>query len=373
MTFELTYSTVRLTLRRNKIVLATGTGFIYRRTQQHYIVTAWHNLSGRHSFTLEPLQKGGALPDNMIVDMPSVFYHPDFKSPMFTRIPVRFEFDDGSLTTYRVHSQGWPRVDVAAIPFDPEAPLLQELHLSTGESFETRRPLAFQQEGGFRVSIVALSDDRISPPLPPNLGSLDRIVHTVGDDLFLLGFPAGVMDSSVIPIWKRATIATEPDILWKGQKQLLVDSASRRGMSGGPALYFNKDGWVPVEPGSSLSLGVPVHILHGVYVGRIGDSEFEAQVGVVWKNETIDEVIDFGRAAISTQQIECSVAEVEQKIREEWPQGADPNWYLDEKPALGYLTQRIMEKLAGRSNPYFVAAKLKEVAAEKMASMAISK
>jgi hypothetical protein len=132
-------------------------------------------------------------------------------------------------------------------------------------------------------------------------------------------------------------------------------------MSGGPALYYSKMGQLPVSPGSSVTVFQPLHILHGVSVGRIGDNQFEAQVGVVWKKE----IIDSGVRGISTWQIECSLTEIDREIRESWPQEADPVSYLDEKPCLSFRVHHVMEALKGRCDPYLVRDKLKEFAAEK--------
>jgi hypothetical protein len=192
MTFNITFSTVRLTLRYDKTDLATGTGFLYRRQGKHYLITAWHNLSGRHSETLKPLHKMGALPNNMLVDMPQVYQFPH-THPMYARMPVRFSFDDGEQTVYKVHSQTWPRVDVAVIPFDPSSDYLHETYLSTGETREFFKPLSWTQPDGSMIDIVALSDSDVSVELSADLLT-HKIEHTVGDDLFLLGFPEGVTD-----------------------------------------------------------------------------------------------------------------------------------------------------------------------------------
>lgn len=321
MTLHISYSVCPIILRFDKTVLAIGTGFLYRRKDHHYLVTAWHNLSGRHSETLKMLDdKTAGLPNDMIVDMPQIIDSPEH-GRTFTRMPIRFDFDDGVQPPYRVHAQRWPRVDVTVTPFDPEGDLHNEIYLSDGTTQEYLQPLVFQQADGLRSDIVTLTDDEVSVPLPANLLTPNDIVHTVGDSLFLLGFPAGVMDQSLTPIWKRASIATEPSIGWQGQKQFLVDSASRKGMSGGPTLYYSKNGQIPVHPGSQMSIRQPLHILHGIYVGRIGDSEFEAQVGVVWRKEIIDEIIDTGRPAISTHNIKYADSVVDQKIREVWPSG----------------------------------------------------
>ena len=365
MITSITYSVVRLTIRRDKEILGIGTGFLYRRNNQYYLVTAWHNLSGRHSLTLKPIHSQGGLPNNMIVDMPSVYHFPKNDRPaMITRRSIRFEFDNGTTTSYLVHQQSWPRVDVAVFPFNPADNIQHETLISTG-TIEFLSPLSLTQDDGSRLDIIALSDDPMVPKFPAMFGTSDQIAHSIGDDLFLLGFPAGVMDYSVTPIWKRATIATDPSVGWNRQKQFLVDSASRKGMSGGPAIYYNKFGHLPVEPGSNISIGTPVRILHGVYVGRIGDSEFEAQVGVIWKKQVIDEIIDHRRMALSTELIEVGLDDIDRTIQEAWRPDLDPDLYLDEKPPLYSFTNHVVEKLDGRANPEIVAERLKKFAATK--------
>jgi hypothetical protein len=324
VTLDISYSVVRLTMRFNATLLAYGSGFLYTRHGNSYIITAWHNLSGRHSWTLTGMHTQGGLPNNLIAVMPCLVIN-NQTGGLYTRSPVRFNFDDGVNTTYLVHATGWPRVDVAVIPFDPGSDLPHEIYLSDGTTRRFARPLRFKQDDGTFGDIVSLSSDPISLELPDGW----QFRHTVGDDLFLLGFPFGIVDYQVIPIWKRGPIATEPSHDWNGQKTFLVDAASRKGMSGGPALYYSKTGVVPVEPGSYLSVGRPLHIHQGVYVGRMGDSEFEAQVGVVWKKSVIDEIIDRGLPGHSTHDLEISLAEVEGVIRENWPKDIDLKLYTE--------------------------------------------
>ena len=49
---------VLLEMFRGERLLATGTGVLYRSGSDTFIVTAWHNVTGRHSETLEPLSGG---------------------------------------------------------------------------------------------------------------------------------------------------------------------------------------------------------------------------------------------------------------------------------------------------------------------------
>ena len=44
----------------------------------------------------------------------------------------------------------------------------------------------------------------------------------VSDDIFIIGYPKGITDYTMQPIWKRATIATAPHMGWEQQEQFLV-------------------------------------------------------------------------------------------------------------------------------------------------------
>ncbi len=74
-----------------------------------------------------------------------------------------------------------------------------------------------------------------------------------GDDAFVLGYPHFVDGgASFLPIWKRASIASDPRIA-QGPghpPRVLVDTATRQGMSGGP-VFVRQSGYI--VPGPSLS------------------------------------------------------------------------------------------------------------------------
>ena len=44
------------------------------------------------------------------------------------------------------------------------------------------------------------------------------------------------------PIWKKSTIASEPDIDINNLPCFYIDSTTREGMSGAPVVFFSKDG-----------------------------------------------------------------------------------------------------------------------------------
>ena len=68
-------------------------------------------------------------------------------------------------------------------------------------------------------------------------------VYSVGSEVFVLGFPRGLRTQSNFPIWKRGTIATEPAIPRDdGAPLILIDAATRKGMSGSPVCVFRLEG-----------------------------------------------------------------------------------------------------------------------------------
>jgi hypothetical protein len=67
-----------------------------------------------------------------------------------------------------------------------------------------------------------------------NMGSPDLLVG-IGMDVFVLGYPFGPGKTG-LPVWKRGSIASEPDLVPQVENYLLVDTASRPGMSGSPVI-----------------------------------------------------------------------------------------------------------------------------------------
>jgi hypothetical protein len=116
----------------------------------------------------------------------------------------------------------------------------------------------------------------------------------IGSPLFILGYP---FEPERYPIWKLATVASEPALTPAGRLHLLVDSASRPGMSGapviqrafGPAQIEGERGW------KMEMLSTPATRFVGIYSGRLHTrSEFDAQLGMVWPSQVVEEVVKRG-------------------------------------------------------------------------------
>jgi hypothetical protein len=70
---------------------------------------------------------------------------------------------------------------------------------------------------------------------PINLITSKPLRIRVGMEVFILGYPFGASPPA-FPVWKRGTIASEPDLARLTQGYYLVDTASRPGMSGAPVI-----------------------------------------------------------------------------------------------------------------------------------------
>lgn len=111
-----------------------------------------------------------------------------------------------------------------------------------------------------------------------------------GDDVYVLGFPFGDKMGS-LPIWKRGSIATEPDIDVEGLPKIFVDTATREGMSGSPVIVSRKGYTAPNGVFDDEAVFGDAHRFLGVYSGRIGSELQGLQLGVIWKSRVIDEII----------------------------------------------------------------------------------
>src|SRR5262249_29236132 len=137
------------------------------------------------------------------------------------------------------------------------------------------------------------------PPRPPELivalYPLNVLANTklrieIGMEVFILGYPFEIKPPAY-PVWKRGSIASEPQLARLTTDYMLVDTASRPGMSGAPVI---RRSWTNhmVQPGVVALVDTPLNKFIGVYSGRIPTNHsYEAQSGLVWDGSFIDEII----------------------------------------------------------------------------------
>jgi len=251
---QLSYTSIPITMYFDETQqkLASGTGFTYERNDKLYLITNWHNVTGLHPITKELIGKHGGIPDVLVLTLMTQ-EKPHIKWENF---PINL-YDKDKRADWFVHPEHKELVDVVAIEIE--------------------------YDGDFKGIFN-----------PINTIKFDEFKLEVSDDIFILGFPYELKGGGYFPIWKRGSIASEPDIDFEKLPKMFVDTASRPGMSGSPVI-FRRNGIHGTDNGKLKreSLIGTIQNFVGIYSGRIlGKTELEAQLGIVWKRKVIDEIID---------------------------------------------------------------------------------
>lgn len=258
--------------------IARGSAFVFTSDDEEFLITNWHNVSGRHSFTGKCLD-------------------PDLRVPTYLQLRVTAKESSGKhyLGDYRLdlyEESGKPRwfehpelnsfCDVVAIPFEkPEA----------------------------------------CPPYmyaPVNAPKSSKIPVEPGGTVFIIGFPLGITVGPNLPIWKAGYIASEPyfditvDALTAETGEPLaerplpaffIDSQTREGMSGAPVFASYTGAWDAADPYATVDFEDPDTVMGpdfilsgtarefvGCYSGRVADREDGAALGLCWRKDAIESV-----------------------------------------------------------------------------------
>jgi trypsin-like peptidase len=234
---QFTLTTVPLEQYFDGTRLGQGTGFMWKIQEQYYLVTNWHVLSMCDFFTRANLRKDAGRPNILR----ALF---NIQTEIFEKqrwdIKIR---DDNDKPLWLVHPSR--RVDIAVLP------------------------IPF----GLKELVIAL--------YPLNVLANAALRIEIGMEVFILGYPFKV-EPPAYPVWKRGSIASEPQLARLTTDYMLVDTASRPGMSGAPVI---RRSWTNhmVQPGVVALVDTPLNSFIGVYSGRVPtDHPHEAQIGLVW-------------------------------------------------------------------------------------------
>lgn len=234
--------------------LQTATSFFFQFKDQAYLISNWHIFSGRSRLTGQAFHKAGVVPN---------------------RLKICFRTQEGLFKTY---------VDIPLYDSDGEAIWLQ--HPAHGQNVDI---------GAIKVEIPTFPTSKglVHPsPVFVNGENLDPgMIVKVSSDVFIIGFPLGILKTDTFPIWKKGTVASEFDVKIDGLDSFFVDSATRAGMSGSPVFARSQIGHYDSIANDLVFNPRPSQRFLGIYSGRqVGASEEEAQLGLVWKTNLIDEV-----------------------------------------------------------------------------------
>jgi hypothetical protein len=218
------------------------------------LITKWH-VTGRHAETLEALdEKWAALPDRIRAYFPKAG-----------------NVDEQICETYLLQ-------DETGKPLWFEHPLSNAVDVGA-------LPILPPQE----IATVFVNDALAAPGFKPR-----EDFFFVSQDVWVIGFPRGIRVGT-LPIWKRATIASEPRSRpLANRHRILLDTATREGMSGSPILVVSKSLTPVTFDCREQQLDLPsVKVFLGIYPGRIvGKDELAAQIGIAWGAECIGEIIE---------------------------------------------------------------------------------
>ena len=232
-------------------MLATGTAFSYQTANNTFLITNWHNVTGKDIFTGEYLKQSGAIPDSI-----QIYLRRKENPLILDEIKIKL-YSDISLTKkiWIEHPFYKEKVDVVAIP----------LHKNIIEKY----------------LIQAINSNDFNNEIEPE----------ISDDVFVIGYPFQSLTKYGFPIWKKGSIASEPTVKQKDLPLIYIDTATRPGLSGSPVIY-QREGIHGLVDGTLQDDTIFGRIrgFLGIYSGRLGKDENLAQLGLIWRRTIIEEM-----------------------------------------------------------------------------------
>lgn len=255
----LSWVPLKLKTSANGHELSVATGFFYQHNGRSFLITNFHVVSGVNPNTGPILHSAGAVPDTLTLGVATSETQsagPKIVQWNWRQLPLYTEGDEPR-PIWTEHPDYGKRFDVVAIP------------------------------------LAGLEETSIMFANAPEL-DLDLIRVYPSMDAYVIGYPRGISGGGHFPIWKRATIATEPDIDLDKLPKFYIDTATREGMSDSPVYAQEVGYWLPegeTDPGKA-SIGKGRRFV-GVYSGRLGaEDEFKAQLGIVWKESALISLVE---------------------------------------------------------------------------------
>lgn len=264
-------------------MVATGTAFFYELNGDWFMITNWHNLSGRNFTTNEHLSKSRSEPTYIKAKF-ATYVSP---SDSFTTVAKRVEIYKDFQPLWLEHPELSSTCDIVALPMTRPSNCPPFMHNAA------------------------------------NLINTERVPIEPGGIVFIIGFPRSISVHIGLPIWKSGYIASEPhyDITIGGQvaeiaglqggsklPAFFVDSETREGMSGSPVFASYTGNWSLSDPYEDLDPSAPGFWQRddvvlwstgrefvGCYSGRVGTNEKGAALGLCWRRDVIEAICVSGQ------------------------------------------------------------------------------
>jgi hypothetical protein len=206
------------------------------------LVTARHNLTGRHHDTHACLHKQGGVPDRIEI------FHNGLEAGT-NELRVETIIGSNGEALWQEHPKLGALCDVAFLPLRNAPKVLLA-------------PYTWQNQ-------------------------YPDIAVKIAEPLSVVGFPMSQTGGGMLAIWSTGYIASEPSQDYAGQPKFLIDCRTRQGQSGSPVIAY-RDGTYRSEGAALNFTGGPVIRPLGVYTGRIHP---DADIGVVWKWQIVEDLM----------------------------------------------------------------------------------
>ncbi len=267
---SVSYSSLFVEMYFEGKLLANATAFIAKRNERYFLLTNWHNVTGRDPNTQKCLNKQASVPDEI-----KVFYNKMGSLGEYEPITHPLQKDDKN--TWFEHPTLKEKCDFVAF----EIPRNDKISLEYFHKIE---------------------DSNHELDLKPS------------DIVSVVGFPFGKKSENNVAIWVTGFIATDIEINYQDLPMFLIDCRTKKGQSGSPVLLYRNRGVLPLKGYTWLPPSV-YHEFLGIYSGRIPEiSTLQASnencidcgksiaceckkipntdIGMVWKKQAICELLD---------------------------------------------------------------------------------
>jgi hypothetical protein len=246
--------------------LGLATAFHYFHKDATYLITNWHNVTGRDPASGKCLHTQAGVPDRLRVGLPVV-------------AEANVNLPRGQATKY-----GWKEAGLRL--YQDEARL---------KPFWFEHPIHREKVDAIAIRVTVGFKDKVESVVVNDPALVQTNIEMYpGMDVFVLGYPLGLTGGGRFPIWKRGSFATEPGIDLHDLPKIYIDTATKKGMSGAPVFASASSVWWPENSErnkENMQLGSALQFV-GVYSGHIGNDPMEAQLGVVWKERALVEIIE---------------------------------------------------------------------------------
>lgn len=268
-TDRLNFCVVRLQPKFNDQPLGNATGFffygLFDGKPNHWLVTNWHVVSGRNSdHPFQILHTKGALPNALTMTVFLKSDHPEYRARpdaqlLMQEMTLNLYDDRGKALWYQHKLKN--ALDVAV--------------MNTGGNLGGAMILGINE--------VALQND---------------MAIEIGNQVFILGYPLGFSHFINTPIWKRGSIASEPNLETpESGTRVVIDATTRQGMSGAPVImrerthYVAEDGQIKTHANATRWIGVYASRPNPVRVDGEPDEDRRAEVGFFYKMRCVHDAI----------------------------------------------------------------------------------